>query len=102
MPPSASDGCSDNEGDNGGDAENECDGLPTAGKTLLLDDVALLIRQALFLFGTLLLFLGELLLRGNPSLAFFGGVAEQGMGFRRRGADEQQHQKYCGFHCGKT
>lgn len=69
MPPSAADGCSDDERDDCHDAEDRCCGLPSTCPLLLLDGEVLLGVQTL-------LFSGELLFSRNSSLSFLSGVTE--------------------------
>ena len=69
MPPFAADGGSYDERDDDSDTENERRRLPSAREPLLLNGEVLLSIQTL-------LFLGELLLGGNPPLSFFSRVTE--------------------------
>ena len=93
MPPSTTDGSSDDERDDGNNTENECCRLPMVCSLLLFSG------QLLFRVQTLL-FLGELLLDGNSSLPFLSGVAEQGMGMASRGEKHRGHEYDAGksFH----
>lgn len=90
MPPSAADGCSDDEGDDGSGTGNERRGLPFVRELLFGDDGLLLVAdEALLIFGDLLLLselllgLGELLFSVFPSVFFrrqHGGTAHMPLG----------------------
>ena len=84
MPPSAADGGSYDERNDGGNTENRCSDLPTVGPLLLLDGEMLLSIQTL-------LFLGQLLFDLLATFLFSGNVAEQGIDVLRSGKKHRGH-----------